>query len=427
LFVQLFIARMSKPISLTRAQEKYDQALHALDRKPDGWLAVLLARDQVDDALSNEYPSLSLAVIQQLNDLDQELREKLPEMPQEQLVSWKAMIHPSATAWWWEDKLTTEQNKQKEHWWEILTGTLLLLSVPLIAEIIKRFWDSTPDTISIFGTLLTLLLIASPLAKESRSAVLGVFKYLPWIKVQNHAKVMAAMSIMVFLVLLLIKQWLLPYPLATYYNNQGIRFQTEGNLVQARQSFQRAVAMNSDRVVPYYNLARAYDQTGLISKAEEWYQKAIEQDTKFVPAYRGLGEIFNNQGKYGDAEKVLIAGLSAITSGINETSNTVTHYELLSNLGWSYYAQGKIELAQEALISALKLEHDLRELGNNTGVEYRLALPHFYLAQIYERNNDLANAKLQWEESLRFLDKDDLHQQERYLIVQQHLQALTGK
>jgi len=418
---------MSKQISLSDARKKYAHALNTLDTKPDGWLAVLLARDQVNIALSNERSFLSLPVIEQINELDKQLREKLENVSQEQLANWKETIHPATTSWWWANKVIVEHNTRKDLWWEILTGTFLLLSVPLVTDIIKRFWGGAPDTISIFGTLLTLLLTASPLIKEGRSVILAVFKSLPWFKMQHQAKTMASMSIVVFILLILTDQWLLPYPLATYYNNQGVKAQLEGNLTRTRQSFQRAVAMNPDSVVPYYNIARAYEHVGLINKAEEWYQKAIEQDSEFVPAYRGLGQIYNDQGKYGDAENVLIAGLSVTINDTNEVSTTVTHYELLSNLGWSYYAQGKMELAQETLISALNLEQELAEIGDKTGIEYRLALPHFYLAQIYEQTNDSVNAIFQWEESLRFLEKEDWRQQERYWIAQQHLQALAGK
>jgi tetratricopeptide (TPR) repeat protein len=235
------------------------------------------------------------------------------------------------------------------------------------------------------------------------------------------------MSLSIFLLLLVVNQWILPYPMAEAYNNSGVRELAQGNLAAARQSFLRASALNADRVVPYYNIGRAYEEAGSLNEAGEWYQRAIEEDANFAPAYRGLGQVYNEQSQYAAAEEVLIAGLAMSMDEVEEVTARITRYELLANLGWSYFAQGKTELAQQVLISALKMEAELKQIGEARDAEYRRALPHFYLAQIYEEAGDLPNAILQWEECLRFLDANDWRQQERHFIAQKHLQALTEK
>ena len=111
----------------------------------------------------------------------------------------------------------------------------------------------------------------------------------------------------------------------------------------------------------------------------------------------------------------------------NPELHKVTHYELLANLGWSYWGQDKIDLAQKILENAIALEEELQELEKLDGAEYRLSLPHFYLAQIYEEDGELALAQQQWEESLRFLDPTDWRHSERVFIAQQHLQSLLDK
>jgi hypothetical protein len=105
----------------------------------------------------------------------------------------------------------------------------------------------------------------------------------------------------------------------------------------------------------------------------------------------------------------------------------VTKYSLLSNLGWSYFGEGKLELAKETLLEALKLEPELKTLGDAQGVEYRLVIPHFYLAQIYEEEGDVPNAKQQWEDCLRFLDAGDISDREHILTAMQHLQNLENE
>ncbi len=105
----------------------------------------------------------------------------------------------------------------------------------------------------------------------------------------------------------------------------------------------------------------------------------------------------------------------------------VTRYGLLANLGWSYFGQGKTELAELTLMQAIEMEDELKQVGEAIGAEYRLALPHFYLAQIYEQAGDRQNAIVQWEECLRFLDATDWRQQERHFIAKQHLLTLIDK
>jgi tetratricopeptide (TPR) repeat protein len=366
--------------------------------------------------------------VEEISKLDSELRTKLHLIPHEQVATWRQVFRPPQDAWWWwEDKNSIERAQRKDLPWEIIAGTFLLLSTPLVLDVIKRLWDGAPDTISIFGTLLTLLITASPLVKQGRLAFQWVLKSVPWLKEQDHAKAMAWLSFVIFLLLVGTDQWLLPYPLATFYNNTGVEAQAAGNLARAQDSFRRAAALNPDRVVPYYNIARGYEQTGLLKKAEEWSQKAIEEDASFGPAYRGLGQIYNEQAEFAAAEEVLIAGLATTMSGVDEVTAEVTRYELLANLGWSYFAQGKTELAEKTLTSALEMEDELKGMGEQRRSEYRLALPHFYLAQIFEQTNDLPNAIIQWQESLRFLDEADWRQHERYLIAQEHLQRLKEK
>lgn len=414
-------------ISLAEALARYEQSLGALSDDAETQLGVLLARDHVDNAIRQAQP-VSASEIQSIGQLDAQLKSKIVAFPAERLTLWRDITHPSESAWWWwGDKKSTERVQQNNLPWEILTGTLLVLTTPLLLDILKRLWNGAPDVVSVFGTLLTLLLTASPLVKQGRQIVTALLKSISGIKPERHVRVMAWMSLVVFLVILALQQWVLPYPLATYYNNQGVVARTQGNIQKAEGLFQRAAALNPDRVVPYYNLAEAYQQIGFSKQAQEWYEKAIQGDANFTPAYRGLGQVYNESADFNAAEQVLVAGLQANFVIDDEITEKITKYELLANLGWSYFGQGKLELAQTYLLEALALEPELKTLGDTQGAEYRLALPHFIMAQIYEQASDVPNAKQQWEDCLRFLDAGEIRQRERILIAQQHLQALPVK
>lgn len=418
---------------LFSATEHYAQALETFQDVPDTpsrlqALEVLKARDRVQVLLSDKAPDSSEALSRVLELDELMLKQSIRMQSVLDFAAARAKLVPPETAWWWQlDKKSEERKKRGDLPWEILAGIGLLFATPVALDIIRRFLDGAPDTMSILGALLTLLLTASPLTKHGREIAFGILSFLPFIRPSQRVKAMALASWLILVLLLLVQQWLLPYPLATYYNNQGVEARAAHNLTAAQQSFQRAAALNPDRVVPYNNLADAYRDAGLEDQAADWYQKAIERDANFAPAYRGLGELNNQQGKYATAERILLGGLSTEMPAMDEVAQKVTRYELLANLGWSYFGQEKTEMAQAALESALNLENDLKTMGATRGAEYRLALPHYYLAQVYEQIGNAAAARTQWEEVLRFLNVDDWHQYERYQTAQEHLKALDGK
>lgn len=389
-------------------------------------LVVLQARDQLQVLLADKTEE-SPQEIFQLIELDEQLRKQREKINKViDIKIWRGSVLPSDSAWWWFlDESIDKNRRQIEVVRNIVTGTLMVFVISITIEIIQRFWTNTSDTISVAGTLLILLFTASPFIKQGQEVSEWLLKQLPFIKPRNISDIRIFSAILALGTLLVFRLWILPGPLATYYNNYGLKVREAGNLNKAQQMFQRAAALNPDRVVPYQNIADAYKELGFEDQAIEWYQKAIERDVNFAPAYRGLGEVYNRKGEFLQSEAVLLASLSLEPGYANETVEKITKYELLSNLGWSYWGQNKTDLARSTLEAALSLETDLKKIGDSQGVEYRLALPHFYLAQTYEQLDEKKLALQQWEESLRFLDEADWYQRERYFIAQQHLELLT--
>jgi tetratricopeptide (TPR) repeat protein len=422
---------MSSSNNLDHSLEQYESALNAFQNvksllTAEKVLSTLRARDRVQSLLKDKTQDSPESLIR-LIELDKQLIFQAPHIVQvAKLADWRTSLAPPENAWWWFlDKQTTEGQKRSNNLLNFLAGVLIALSILLALEIVQRFWSDAPDIISIWGTLLALSISVSPFATQGREVPQWLLERLPFIKLKYHAEIMVIMSGLALLVLLGSKLWLLPGPLTTYYNNAGMIARTIGNLGQAQQMFQRASSLNPERVVPFYNLAEAYRNVGLDDKAVEWYQKAIERDASFTIAYSGLGELYNQHGNYQAAEQILLAGLTTRPSKLDELLQKVSHYTLISNLGWSYWGQQKISLAQTTFEAALELEVELKSLGIQNGTEYRLTTPHFFLAQIYEQSGDAVRAQQQWEEALRFLDQSDWRQQERYQIVKQHLQTYS--
>ncbi len=394
--------------------DAYAQALEARDDDPRSCFLVLLARDRVEVA-RQAARSLPADQARRLLDLDAHLRDRAGDLPLTHLPDWRQTFRPPDAHWWWFlDQRAEAREREKDLPWVLLTSTLMLLTSTLTVEILRRLWDGAPDTVSIFGTLLTLALTASPLVKRGRELAHWGLKRIPRLKPRFRAEVMTAMAAFAF-VIVLTGRLLLP-SLGRAYNNQGFAALRAGDLAAARVKFRRAVALAPDLAVPYYNLADVYRRIGRPDEAESWYQRAIEQDLNYALAYRGLGHLYNTQGEHAQAEAVLLAGLSYLDEPAGGASAResvpakeaiVARYTLLADLGWAYFAQERYALAQEALEAAIAMEESpeggLKAFEQAEGVQYRLPLPHYYLAQIYERLEQFQDAYRHWEDCLRLL------------------------
>ncbi len=407
-----------------------EHALDALTGDPHTLLPVLLARDRVEDVLVKTKP-LSIESARQLVELDGKLRREASKLVKltaaaKTMPDWRRTLHPPSVHWWWFfDQEAGKREEKSDLPWVLLTGTLLAVTAPLAAEILKRLLVGAPDSFSIFGTLVTVIVTSSPLFKRGRELSGWVLKRIPRLKPRFHAEAMAGMAAISFVLVGI--GWLSLPQLALSYNNAGHRVLREGNLLAAQRSFQRAVALNPDLVAPYQNLADVYGQIGRPEEAQNWYQQAIERDINFGPAYRGLGHLHNLQGDFAKAEEVLLAGLDHEYDPEHADLETVTRYQLLSDLGWAYFGQDRLDRAQEALEAAIEMEEmegGLKALEDRTGMQYRIALPHYILAQVYEQSDRPQDAIEQWEESLRFLDPGDWANQEQITTALSHVEQL---
>lgn len=391
--------------TLDGALKAYAEALAAL-AVPADLLPVLLARDAVEEA-RQKAKLLAAEAAQQLVALDARLQARAAAAPPDALAAWRQTLTPSAAAWWWH--LDVARAKQAESgaqsaalFWNALAGTFILLTAALTAQILPRLWDGAPDLVSVFGSLVTLMLTASPLVKQGREIGAWFVEQLFKVRQTRRAEALAALTglacVLVFVIRLTLPA------VAVGYNNRGFVARQAQNYALAQRSFQRAVALDPDQVVAAYNLAEVYARLREPDKARDWYRRAIAADLDFAPAYRGLGRLYNVQGQPAEAQTVLAAGLAVAGDAATE-ADTVIRYELLAELGRAYFAQEQPVLAQRALEDAIALESALVafEQATPSGAQYRLALPHYYLAQVYEQADRPQDALAHWEACLRLL------------------------
>jgi tetratricopeptide (TPR) repeat protein len=399
---------------LAPALSRYQHALERLNDDPAELLAVLLARDDVAATLAQSVaPSVEQA--RHLADLDEQLREYARQHTPD-LADWRASLIPPETDWWWHlDEQTAEQDDAAEYQrdlpWIIVASVLVTLTIPLALDIIKRLWESAPDTVSLVGTLLTVLLTGSPLTKRGQELATWILTRLR-MPPTLHAQMLAGAATLAFALVLLGRVVGVP-ALAIVYNDRGVAALEAGNITEARQAFQRSTALNPDPVVPYLNLGDAYAAIGLHDEATSWYQQALEQNANFRPVYARLGHQYNQQSEYATAQRVLLAGLERAPVANNEDLIVLTRYDLLSNLGWAYFAQEEYDQAREALEAAIALAPPERG-----------ALPHYYLARVYEALDEPEQAYAQWLETLRYVDGEDWQDKAWHQEATQRIQEL---
>ncbi len=412
------------PTALENALTEYTHALNAPVHAPDKLLIMLLSRDQVAEVLEQTTPR-PVNEVKNLVGLDERFRNILLSQSDEQfkkIATWRKAISSSCTAesWWWQ-----MEKSESHHAWDWVWVSLTIIIIGLIAigpgfDILRRLLDGTPDSFSIVLAIATIFLTGSP------ELIKWFLKWVdpPQVDFYNYPKKMFIGSL-IMVVIILGVYGNLPR-LATWYNNAGIEADRVGNLVLAQQYYQRAIALDPNQVVAYHNLAGSYEAIARPDEAEIWYQQAIERQANFVAAYRGLGHLYNTQGKPQLAEATLLAGLRLIDPKATDKESVYEHYRLLAELGWAYFAQKRYEFAQIRLEDAVALEVQLKQFEKEEKQEnvYRKALPHYYLAQIYDNQSRPKEAYREWGDCFRLLQENDLITWEWYKQAKKRLAEL---
>jgi tetratricopeptide (TPR) repeat protein len=358
-------------IPLAAALEQYQQALERLSDSPQALLPVLLTRDRVETALKEAKPP-SVAQVRQLVSLDQRLRREAGRPALVHLSDWRRTLQPPGESWWWHlDEAAKKREAEKDLPWELVTGLFLVLTIPLATDIIRRLWDGSPDTVSVVGTLMTVLLTGSPFTERGRELVQWVFQRIPRLAPRFHAEAQAGLAFLAFVLVLFGRQVALPQ-LAEQYNSEGLEALASGNMVEAEHNFERAVALDADQSEGYYHMADAFKEIGQTEEAIDWYQKTLQHETDVGPAYNDLGELYIQGGEFKQAVQVLENGLEQV--GTETEEELLIRYRLLTNLGWAYFELDETARAREVLRQAIGLESQLAPSLNSDVPEYYLDL-----------------------------------------------------
>ncbi|VAW30317.1 hypothetical protein MNBD_CHLOROFLEXI01-2236 [hydrothermal vent metagenome] len=388
----------SRP-SVSEILANYQHSLDELTVDEQSLLAVLLIRDQVEERLK-QAKTLTPTQAQQLVTLDTQLRQQATSEPLKSLSNWRSSLQPPQSRWWWYlDKALTKQKQEKDLLWELLAVTLFILTVPLLVDIIQRLWVNAPDNLAIVGSLLLLLVTASPFTNRGRELTQWLLKRIPRLPSHRRAEAMAMTALIAFLLVVGGRFIIMPQ-YARIYNNRGVAARDRGDLTTARQQLQRAAAIDKDFAASYYNLATIYEEVAQPDEAIALYQEAIARDLTLSPAYNNLGRLYLQQGEAQQAISILQAGLARLGEG-DGTAERVTRYQSLTHLGQAYVELGEMKTAVSTLQQAIALE-------NGSDPDFPRASPHYYLALAYEAlEYPPEDIIAEWEAALSYLTAED--------------------
>ncbi len=317
-------------------------------------LAALLCRDRLAQAVQGVG---DVAVVIELAELDAVLKRAAPQVPTATWVRWRSTLTPSQQSWWWRlDEEETQRFRRRDLPWIIAAGLLMTATAGITIEIIRRLWSSGVDSFAVLGAGAALALTGVPISTHSRDAAGWLLDRL-WPNASFRGLRLLGAALVSFLLVLLFAVAGLP-ALGTFFNNMGAQMLAQGNLSGASEALTRAVTLNPDYAIAYYNLAQRYVLIGDYDEAVKVHTQALQADDQQVLAYSGLGHALILQGKPAKAVSILRTGLSLAVdtqSGACVDPDAEICLALWADLGWAYLEAKRFAEAEEALRQALVL------------------------------------------------------------------------
>ncbi|MGL5835805.1 MAG: tetratricopeptide repeat protein [Waterburya sp.] len=376
-------------LPLQFALVRYRKALEYLERSKTSLssqraLEILAARDALQKVLEAQ-EQVSVELLSQVMELDSQLKQKASRILKVlNLPECRESLPTSELDWWW------NLDSKQVNW--LIKGLTLITwtgNLGLLANIASRFLSGGVGVVGaiavVFPSFLTLLQARSELTEVGRE---GVEKLFIKLGISQSCREEAKFGFLVALFGLLLSFWLALPLISQIYNQKGLKNYVQGKLVTGEENYLRAIALNPDNVDAHYNLGNLYEDLQEFDKARTEYLIAVKGD---VPeAYNNLARLFIQKKEYPQAVALLNQGL--LQTG-EQNSFPEVKYNLLKNLGWARFEQGRNPEAQQALQAAIGIASNpkVAQYIQNQGSA------HCLLAQVLEEQKQ-PSAIQQWQQ-----------------------------
>src|SRR5712672_4868900 len=76
------------------------------------------------------------------------------------------------------------------------------------------------------------------------------------------------------------------------YNDDGLSLYRQGRFLDARESFEAALALKADDAGLLYNIAQCYDHEGNRDQAEKYYDQCLVRDPNHLACHHALMTLY---------------------------------------------------------------------------------------------------------------------------------------
>ena len=377
---------------LDESLQKYREALSYLEQSlsTESVLQVLKARDSLQTCLDRGDRSLwegDRIVVE----LDDRLKAQAGAIVRAvNLAKWRQSLQiDSNKAWWWELETEVPPHPWDRFDWLWKMGSVAgwTANVGLLLDIVPRFLVGGTGLVGAiavtFPSLIALLQASNELTTSGQE---GFDKLLARFGIPKHFhEEMKFASIALFCLFLIIFRANLPV-LSEWYAKQGTQRYREGQLATAEDYYTQALEIDPNNIKANYNLGIVYEDLQEFEKAETQYS---------IAAKGGIVRAQNNLARLHILEENSDLAIPLLWQGLANADNEtiLVRYNLLKNLGWAFWKEGRHEDAEEFLQGAIALAEDPEgiEKINNRGAA------HCLLAQVYQQNEREDDAIAQWQ------------------------------
>jgi tetratricopeptide (TPR) repeat protein len=410
--------------SLTQTVERYEAAIVALEAAGDRLsaeqiLEVLAARELVREAVTCINPmtfkdrlaTLRAVVFQRkplsahrrwlrrIKHLDHRLGEQSNYINQAiQLEDWHVLLHPPERNWLqllnpppeppWHDRF--------DWLWQGLSIALLTVSLSILTDIARRFFEGGPDAIGAFTVIVPSvmgLLTGGALTRTGQQVINHILGSL---NIARHWwDELVALSAALLLASL-IGFWLLLPQVARLYEARADFYYQQGRLSSAESGYLRALKLSPSLLDIHYKLGRLYEDWRDEDRALTEYQVAVKGASEAGEAYKAhdrLARLYilrGGQENYSKAVSLLNEGLGLALA----RNDREVLYAIHKDLGWARLKQERYTEAINSLQRAISI--------------YSEKAPGYCLvAQAHDGVKNRSAALTAWEQCLRYANQKD--------------------
>jgi len=190
------------------------------------------------------------------------------------------------------------------------------------------------------------------------------------------------------------------------YVEQGLFYQDKGQLVQAEDSFKKAIELNPNSDWVYMELGWFYQSQGKFTQAEDLFKQVIQLNPQNDQAYGELGQLYQDRDKYIEAEDLYKKAISL----------NAKNYKASVMLAILYQNQSKFTQAEDLLKTAILIKPENDYAYTELGRVYQSWGKYIEAEDLYKKaielkpNSDWAYSELGWfyQSQGKFTQVEDL-------------------